>query len=245
MRAYPFPWPILFPFIFADLTGRRRSFRGDARRMMAALPSAPLVLGAQQVTPPCLIVVNHYTRPGLPAWWLALAVSAALPFELHWVVAAAWRKPGFVGRVLTEPISRRVMQGVERVYGLTTTPPMPPIPEDTAERAAAVKRVLNTVRRSDCPAVGLAPEGGDFATPGQVAELWPGVGRFVLHLTGLGLRLYPAALDEPGGRLRLRFGAACNLDAPVELPVDERDRWARCEIRERMQALLKGYDVFR
>jgi hypothetical protein len=240
MHAYPFPWRILFPLVYAVLAGKRRSFRQDAGRAIGRLRAAPLVAGAERVKPPCLILVNHYTRPGLPAWWLALAVSAALPFNLHWVVTAAWRKPGLVSRVLTEPLSRRVLQGVERVYGFTTMPPMPPVPEDTAARAAAVRRVLQVARETDSPAIGLAPEGGDFAPPGRVAELWPGVGRFILHLTGLGLQIYPAALDEVDSRLRLRFGAACELIAPPDLSADERDAWARCEIRDRMQANLES-----
>jgi hypothetical protein len=237
MQAYPFPWRILFPLAVSILAGRRRSFRRDARQAVSRLAQPPLVVGAEQVRPPSVIAVNHYTRPGLPAWWLALAVSAALPFEVHWVVTAAWRQPGLVGRIV-EVFSGWFLRRAAAVYGFTTMPPMPPTADDTIQRAAAVRRVLSYARRTESPAVGLAPEGGDFAPPGRVAEFPPAAGRFILHLTRLGLRLYPAALDEVDGRLRLRFGTACNLEAPAGMSPDALDAWARCQLRDRMQRLL-------
>jgi 1-acyl-sn-glycerol-3-phosphate acyltransferase len=204
-------------FLGSALLLRPRSFAGDAQRIMASLRPAPEVLGAEQIPPhgPCLVTCNHYTRPGLGAWWLVLAATAAVAAgrdtqadpQVHWVMTAAWTFPGSPWRrhVLT-PLTRFAFDRVARIYGFVTMPPMPPDPGEVEARALAVLRTVRLARRlaGEGGMLGLAPEGRDVAGgPGQPPA---GAGEFIALLVQEGLPLLPVGIAETGGRLRLSFG---------------------------------------
>lgn len=235
---YPFPWRLVGGLAWSSLRGEERSFCHDAVRAVARLRPPLQVTGPPLPAGPCVVTVNHYARPGFQAWWLALAVSAALPREVHWVVTAAWRYPDRLRGWTITPLSRWVIRRAAAVYGFTRMPPMPPLPQETQQRAGAVLQILRYARQADCPLIGLAPEGGDFAPAGRVAELPQGVGRLLLHLAGLGLQVLPAAVYEAGGRLCLRFGQAYSLAAPPDLGPAEGDAWARQIVRQRIEELI-------
>jgi hypothetical protein len=123
-----------------------------------------------------LLTLNHYSSPTCPAWWLTLAISAAVPFEIHWIVTANLRYLGRLG-----PLSRWALRRLAAVYGFTLMPAMPPDPAEAAARARAVRQALDYTQRSPAPVVGLAPEGRDF--PGaRLGAPASGVGRFLLLL---------------------------------------------------------------
>jgi hypothetical protein len=196
------------------------------------------VLGQAQVPGPCVVTINHYARPGFQAWWLALAVSSVLPVDVHWVVTAAWRYPDSLRSRTITPASRWVIRRAAAVYGFTRMPPMPPQPDEAAQRAAAVRDVLRYARQADYPVVGLAPEGGDFALPGRVAESPAGLGRLMLHLNGLGLAVWPVGAFERQGQFCLNFGQAYRLEPPALNSAKERDNWARQVVHARIEELL-------
>jgi hypothetical protein len=235
---YPLPWRLIGALLWTGVTGGKRSFRSDAIAAVARLRPPLRVIGLAEIPGPCVITINHYARPGFQAWWLALAVSAALPVEVHWVVTAAWRYPDRLRSWTVTPVSRWVLRRAAAIYGLTRMPPMPPLPEENAARAVAVREILRYAQEAACPVIGLAPEGGDFAPPGQVAELPPGVGRLMLHLAEMGLAVLPVGAGETEGQFWLNFGPAYRLEPPQLGSAKARDAWARRFVKERLEELL-------
>ena len=156
----------------ALLTGELRSFRTDATRCISRLQPPLKIYGTENIpqSGPGLVTTNHYTRPGLRAWWLALAVSSAVPAEIHWLITSAWTYPDRLRSATITPLSRWILKRLAQIYHFTAMPPMPPNPAETLERAAAVRRVLRYARLNERPLIGLAPEGGDFR---RTRASWP------------------------------------------------------------------------
>lgn len=239
---YTLPWKIV-PGLAADLLlGRRRSLRADAAKCVARLKPNLQVFGEEFIPKggSCLVTVNHYTRPGLPAWWMVLAASACMPAEIHWIMTSAWTYPDPLRARLVTPLTRVFFKRLAQIYEFTNMPPMPPDPGEVEARAQAVRRVLEYARRSVNPVIGLAPEGRDApkGLQGTLVEPPPGVGRFVLQLTRLGLQISPVGVFEADGRLCIRFGQAYGPDTPQGLNAEERDRQASREVMLRIANLL-------
>jgi len=204
-----------------SLQRRPRSFRSDAQRLVKRL-SPPLRVDG---TIPdvergsWLVVVNHYSRPGFRAWWIPMAISATLTREICWVSTSALTFPDRIRATTITPASRWFLHHVARLYGFVPMPPMPPRPFEIEERAAAVRRALRRAAEADA-FIGLAPEGGDM-TGGVLAPPPSGLGRFLWHLAGCGLRFLPAGAFEDEGRLCLHFGQPFNLPAARPEPIDD------------------------
>jgi hypothetical protein len=240
--THPLPWQ-LAPGLAADLLlGRLRSLRADALVSIAGLNPGLEVLGGEFIpqSGPCQLTVNHYTRPGLPAWWLVLATCACVPVEIHWIMTSAWTYPDPLRRRLVTPLTRVLFGRIARMYKFTSMPPMPPDPEEVEARARAVRQVLEYARQEDRPVIGLAPEGRDSPQdrPGELVEPPPGVGRFVLQLNRLGLPIYPVGVYEQSERLRIHFGRPYDLEIPEGLNSGERDRAAGEAVMMRIAKLL-------
>ncbi|HWQ84408.1 MAG TPA: hypothetical protein VN363_07570 [Anaerolineales bacterium] len=223
------------------LRHRPLSFRAEALQSVqrirpgdsAAQPF--LVSGSEYIPPsgPCLLVANHYTRPGFKSWWLVLSISALVPFEVHWVVSAGWN---FAGRQVAR-LTRVLFPRMARVYGFTAMPPMPPDPEEVIGRAIAIRQVLNYLRTAPQPVVGLMPEGEDEEL-GILKMPHPGTGRFMLLLAQSGLEVVPAGIYEAAGSLCVRFGPHIYLDTGSRLAAVERDRQASCQVMCAIAGLL-------
>lgn len=236
---FPVPWGILVALILAALRGKKRSFREDSRACIHLLGKRLQVLGLEHIPPngACVLTINHYTRPGFGAWWIALIASAYLPVEVHWTVAEAWTFPDQLRSQLFTPLTHWAFRRLAGVYGFTSMPPMPPRPEETRLRAQAVRQVLAYVRRTPGAVIGLAPEGRDI--PGAVLGQPPsGAGRFILHLAEQGLDILPVGLFEQGERVFLHYGAAYSLELPPDLAPDERDRHVSNSVMARIARLL-------
>jgi 1-acyl-sn-glycerol-3-phosphate acyltransferase len=228
---YVLPFDVAVGLAFNMLSGSRRSFRRDALRCIRRLKPPLRVIGGENIpgNGPLVVTVNHYYRPGFGAWWIALAIAATVPVEMHWVVTGELLYLGKLG----SPLSRRALARIAGTYGFTTMPPMPPRPEDVEARARAVKRVLNIMRRSGDTVLGLAPEGMD-RHDGRLAPPASGVGRFGLLLAGLGCAFLPVGAYEAGGVFCLNFGPVYRLGLPAELPPEEKDRSAARTIMKRI-----------
>ena len=223
--AYNLPRPVILQLALAVLFRQKRSFGADARLCLAGLRPPLRVEGREHVPEagPCLLTVNHYSSPSFKAWWLALAISAVVPCDVHWTITAALTYPDWRRAHVLTPASRWLLRRLAQVYDFTALPAMPPNPAEVAERAEAVRRVLAWTRQAHRPIIGLAPEGRD--TAGGALE-WPapGAGRFIWHLARLGLEIVPIGACEAEGVFCLRFGAPYTLDlANVQTP-DQRDR---------------------
>lgn len=225
----------------AILLNRRRSFRRDAQAFTSRLRPRLRLEGSENVpcAGPVLLTVNHYCRPGFQAYWLALAISAVVPAEVHWVITAALTYPGRRFSRLRRRASQWVLRRIARAYGFDTMPAMPPHPADVQARALAVRRVLGVVRQNPAALIGLAPEGYDHPDyNGRLISPPSGSGRFLLHLSRLGLEIVPVGAYEAEGFFCLNFGRRYRLEVPQGLPGKERDSRAREIAMRRIAALL-------
>ena len=230
VKMYPdYSYPLrLIPGLIANvLFGGRRSFRRDGQLCLERLKPPLRVYGEENIpqSGPCLVTFNHYYRPGFNAWWMALALAATVPVELHFVMTGELTFPGKWYAPLGRAGSRWLLRRFSKIYGFTSMPPMPPRKKDVAGRAKSVREFLSYARQHPQAVLGLAPEGGD--QPGGVLN-WPapGAGRFILLLAEQGFPVLPVGMFEENGEFCLRFGAAYRLQIPDGLGPDGIDRAA-------------------
>lgn len=229
--TYAYPREALWQLAIDLLRNKRRSFRKDALACVQMLKPPLKVYGADNIPwqGPALIVFNHYFRPGFRAWWMGLALAAAIPVEVHFVMTAELTFPGKWYGPVGRAGSRWALRRLARLYGFMTMPPMPPRPHEVEARAWAVRQVLAFVRNHPQAILALAPEGGD--QPGGVLN-WPppGTGRFLALLAEAGYPLLPVGIYEAGGSLCLNFGRMWTLALPPGLSPDERDRYVSDQV---------------
>jgi hypothetical protein len=115
---------------------------------------------------------------------------------------------------------------------------MPPDPNEVQQRAYAVREILNFIRHTTDPIIGLAPEGGDFSDRLEIGIPPPGVGRFAAMLAKMGLKILPVGFFENGNSIYLRFGESYTLDLSVGGSKDEVDLRLRYQLMEHISELL-------
>jgi hypothetical protein len=211
---YPFPAGVLLQLAADALRHKSRSFQRDARLLVDRL-HPPMIIDGEQYIPqndPCLLTINHYSRPGFNSWWLALAVSALLPGNVHWIITSAWTFPGRWYRPLLRPSTEWAFSQLALAYGFSRMPPMPPNDSESQARAASIRHVMNFIRSTPRPVVGLAPEGREYAG-GVLGDPPPGTGRFMLQMARQGLTIVPAAIYEMDRALQVSFGPHYSLVA--------------------------------
>ncbi len=236
--VYPFPKKTLLALLTAATLRRKLSFQKIARYCTGLLKPPPKVYGSENIPMEggYVLVINHFTRPGFMAWWLALASSANIPQEVHWVQSNAWRMSGWQRPLsgLTRWLFPRVAEGLS----FTPMPPIPPDPEQVEQRAQAVRNVLTSVRLNPQIIIGLAPEGSD-EEDGCLKMPPPGTGRFIELLAHLGLGFLPVGYFEEQDVPCLRFGPLFQLNSPAkEASADERDRLISKIVMSSIAALL-------
>ena len=232
---YELPTDVVVGLAFKALFGFQSSFRADALRCIGRLKPPLKVLGEENIPTdgPCVMTVNHYYRPGFDAWWIALAIAATVPVEMHWIVTGELMHWGQFG----SPVSHWGLDRIGKAYGFTTMPPMPPRPRDVEARARSVKKVLKLMRQTGNTILGLAPEGAD-QSGGQLSIPPSGVGRFGLLLAGSGSVFVPVGAYEADGAFCLRFGLAYRLSVPSGLSPDEKGHAAANIIMKNIAVLL-------
>ena len=222
---YSYPSGMVAGLAFDFLLKRPHSFREDGLACIGRLRPSLHVLGAEAIPQkgPCLVTFNHYYRPGFNAWWMALALAATVPADIHFVMTGELTYPGKWYAPFGRTGSRWLLKRFAHIYGFTTMPPMPPRPKDVKSRARSVRQVLAFAKSHPQAIIGLAPEGGD--QPGGLLN-WPpaGAGRFILLLADLGFPLLPVGCFEEAGAFCLRFGEAYRLQMPPNPGTDEKDR---------------------
>ncbi len=237
--AYSYP-PGLFAAVARDiLLLRRRSFRKDAKACIENLNPPLKVFGKENIPQhgPCVLTVNHYHRLGFGAQWIALAIAAAVALDMYWVMTGEFTYLGKWYETFGAIGSRLLLKRIARVYGFTTMPPMPPRPEDVEARAASVRAVLEYVRHTKDPILGLAPEGYD-SPHGKLLHPATGLGRFGLLLSRAGLKFIPVGAYEVDGFFYLRVGRRYELNIGRELSADEKDEQAAQIIMKNIARLL-------
>jgi hypothetical protein len=209
------PVRLVLRIVGAVILRRRLSFQAESRRYLAGWQPPLEVLGTEYM-PSCgpqVVTVNHYYRQDFRSWWIAMAISASIPQEVHWVMAAAWTTPQRWKAWWWEPLTTWAFQRTAEVFGFTPMPPMPPKPDQAAWRAQSVRRILRAAKESLAEGgqpivLGFAPEGSDM--PGGVLNLPPpGVGRFLAQMVEMGFWLTPIGIYlKPDGGMCLNFGPA-------------------------------------
>jgi hypothetical protein len=235
-QHYPFPWRIALPLFWDILRLKERNFQSDAQTCINLL-SPPLKILNRENIPlqgPALLVTNHYARPGFQAWWIALAISASLPVEIHWMMTNAWN---YLGPLTS--LSRWVLTRLSHVYGFTAAPAMPPQPKETEARAQAVRRVLKIAHLPGA-VVAFAPEGRDQPS-GVLGPFPPGAGRFIEHIAQFCQPIIPIGIYEEADALCLRFGIPFNLPKAVHASAEERDQWIGQQVRTAIAELLPAH----
>ncbi|MDF1500537.1 MAG: hypothetical protein P1P76_08715 [Anaerolineales bacterium] len=204
---YSLPARPLASMLVSFLARRRRSFRTDALALLNGIYPGVRLLGPVPQPPAegMIVLVNHYSRRGFQAWWIALAVSAVFDAELHWVVTSAWVYDDPIRSSTITPVSRWLLRRIAHAYNFTSMPAMPPKPEDAQLRAGAVLSLVRFAKSAPQPIIGFAPEGFDSAS-GQLQRPPEGVGRLLVHLARQGLKWSPVGVYEDEGALNLNFG---------------------------------------
>jgi hypothetical protein len=238
---YSYPPTVSIGLAASVFFGGRRTFRVDGQACAEQI-NPPLHLLDEENIPqngPCLLTFNHYYRPGFNAWWMALALAAAVPADIHFVMTGELTFPGKWYAPLGMAGSRWLLKRFAHIYGFTSMPPMPPRPNDVKARARSVRRVLAYARSHPQAILGLAPEGGD--QPGGLLTMPPsGAGRFTLLLAEQGFPIVPVGCFEEAGALCLRFGEMYRLQVARNLRPDEKDCQAAQIVMSAIAAQLPG-----
>jgi hypothetical protein len=224
----------MLQILCAMLAGKRRSFRADSICFLKQFPCRYDGIEPSSGEP-MLFLMNHYSRPGIPAWAGPMAVASRLSMEMHWAMTSAWTYPDPLRSRLATPLTAWAMAQLARVYGFTPMPPMPPHPQDSARRADAVRRIMR-LARIDHPAMGLAPEGMD-STDGRLMTPPPGVGRLIGHLARAGYALVSVGVYHDADYFHVTFGAAFSAGAPAADPHAADQTVARL-VMEKIAAVL-------
>jgi hypothetical protein len=239
---YSYPPGVFAAFVRDVLLLRRRDFHQDAQACILGLNPQLHVIGKENIpqSGPCVITVNHYHRDGFGAQWLALAIASLVPVKMHWIITGEFTYPEKWYQRFGTPGSKFLLGRIAYVYGFTTMPPMPPRAKDVEARAASVRAVLEYMKRTESPVLGLAPEGYD--PPGGIlTRPASGLGRFGLLLSQAGLRFCPVGTYEMDECFHIRFGEAYELGALPGLSPDEKDRQASQVIMENIAGLLPAH----
>jgi hypothetical protein len=218
---------------------RERDFQRDAQACIANLNPPLQICGKENIPQQggCVLTVNHYHRAGFGAQWLVLAASAVIPVPVHWVITSELTYLHHRYGMLGTGGARVLLQRIASVYGFTTMPPMPPRGKDMDARAHSVRAVLDYVRRTKEPVIGLAPEGYD-SPEGVLTRPPAGAGRFGLLLARAGLTFVPVGVCEADGVFWLHFGERYELRVPNDLSSDEKDLCAATILMRHISALL-------
>jgi hypothetical protein len=255
------PWYLFSPrlvsgVLWSVLRQRRRSFAQDADLLLSPLQPPPAVEGAQLIPAAgaFLVVTNHYTRPGLDAWWGPALITQVIAQRrpdtpVHWLMTNAWLYHDRLHSWTVTPVTRWLFTHLAQMYDFVTTPPVYDGGVQPREGAIAVRRFLTLAQqaRARGEVLAIAPEGGgDAAHPGCLVAPPPGTGRFLLLLAhqtetaspDASLPFLPVGMAECDGRLTATFGQRFSLLLPAALPKAQADAWASHQVMLAIGRLL-------
>jgi hypothetical protein len=230
---------VILPLAGAWISGAKRSFGVDARRLLRGVCPPLRVWGKENIPlyGPGLITINHYWSPTFWAPWLPIAVSALVPGDVFWTMTDAFTYPGQRLGNIRRSLSHLLLTRIAAVYGFNTMPPMPPNPAEIADRARSVQRLIDYARSHPGALIGLAPEGYD--RPGGILDLPPeGAGRLALILAGQDRQVYPVGAFEEDGEYQIRFGQPYHLAIKNTHDRKEADYQARVQITKAIAQCL-------
>jgi hypothetical protein len=219
--AYRFRPTFVVRFLASVALGRRRDAASDGREAFAGVRPRPRASGVEHVpaTGPCVLVMNHYERPGMRVWWAAWLVLVVIA-ERRGGESVRWLMTDrFYGyRLWGVPIPERAigwfLRRVAATYGLLAVSRV-----DAGDRGALLRQARRLLHDEAC-VVGITPEAGNAAEDARVlvqpVEGSASAIRWLARAPGGGrVPVVPVAVyDDPDGALVARFGAP--LEEPVE-----------------------------
>lgn len=228
---------ILAKIFFSVLTGRGRDFSSDARKLIKGITPPSVYIGLHNIptSGPYLVTLNHYSRPGFIVFWAAAALSAALPQTPIWLMTSAWTNRTKGLDQLRTWLTRKLFARMAKIYGFVTTPPMPPVVEESADRVLNIRKLDRRLHEQPSPILCMAPEGMDF-TDGILGFPPEGTGKFILHVLKDLKRIQPVGVYEEDGKLNVNFGLVYDLDAYICQVKDDRE--ITLQVMKKIAALL-------
>ncbi len=239
LPKYVLPARFIIQAITAIILRDRRSFKNDARLALSGKHPPLKIIGKENIPQagPCLILMNHYSRPGYIPIWSAFSISSLLPMESHWLMTYAWTSPNKFWDTYKRRLTRIVFTSICRVYGFIPMPPMPPDPREVTERALAVRSLMALARRNLPIAIGMAPEGRDF--PNAVLG-WPpsGTGRLLEQLFKTIENVIPVGVYEENDQQVVHFGKPILLKKKEYSNDEEEDSDISGQVMKAIASLL-------
>ncbi len=244
-----YPYPILRLVLPAlrVLLGLPSSVSHDAAILVKGIRPTPHVLGTQNIPPetPFVLVLNHYDRPGLGAWWGPLVAVGAVaarrtcePRDVRALMAREWWYPPGWGRVIKQPLTHWVFGRLAKTYGLVLLPPILANNELRGQGAAGVRQALVLTRGEHPQLIAMAPEGRGSLNQ-KLCLPPPGAGIFLVLLTHDTIPCLPLGIYEDEQRvLSTKFGPPFQLRVPRQLSREERDRQAARAVMVEIGKLL-------
>ena len=238
-ESYPLRFSLILRFVWSTLRGRRRDLPADIAAALAVVRPPPAARNDHHVpaTGPFVLALNHYERRGLKVFWSgclashAIAQRRARDKAVRWLMTSEWYNARLGPIPVPVLLWRWLFRRLGRVYGLVI---VPRAAERGVGRAAALRTILNIVRGSEEP-IGLFPEA---VGTGRLIQPPPGLGSFLLLLSGHGLPILPAGAFEEEGRLIVSFGPPFHLDVPRGAPRAEKERLASQQVMVAIGRLL-------
>ena len=213
LPAYRFSPGFVARWLWTVLVARRpRDLDRDGRELFAGRRLRPRVEGVEQLPAhgPCVLVMNHYERPGLRVWWGVVLVSVAARRrrgdDVRWLMTDRFHGFHLGPLPLPDACMAWLLARIAHAYGclLVARPE-----HEEVLRSGALLEARRTLRRSGV--LGITPE----AATGGGPELHAPAANAALTLAWLSrgaTPLVPVAFhDDAAGRLVARFGRPFTL----------------------------------
>ncbi|MYI83671.1 MAG: hypothetical protein F4056_10490 [Chloroflexi bacterium] len=214
--SYNFSLGYIVRWLFSVAVLRRRRRLGpDSREMLRGAQPRPRVVGIEQVPRegPCIVVMNHYERPGLRVWWCAALVGAALEAHrggdppVHWLITDRFEGFSFAGLPMPDRLMAWLLGKIGDAYGLLLVAR----PDAEVRSRSSLLREAREILREDS-VLGITPEAASGSGP-ELAAAWPGSGAALSWLSSGATPLVPVAVrDAEDGALLATFGAPFTLE---------------------------------
>jgi len=117
---YSYPRGLFAALVRDVLLLRRRSFRKDAKACIEKLDPPLQVLGKENIPQHgrCVVTMNHYHRAGFGAQWIALAIAASVPADMHWMMTGEFTSLAVSSTPLTEFVPTTLTAGIANLFSL-------------------------------------------------------------------------------------------------------------------------------
>lgn len=222
----------LLPALTRVLLGVRSSFSRDAARLLEHYHPAPRVLNAQNipVDSSFIVVINHYDRPGLAAWWGIAPILTTIaarrtrePREVHLLMAREWHFASGFDHWVKQPLTRWFFGQFAKTYDCIGLPPALDSEEYRGQGASAIRRAIELTRTDPPQLLGVAPEGNTGSNLG-LSQPPRGAGLMLMLLTHDTIPFLPVGIFEDADQIvNVNFGAPCTLNVPRRLSKELRD----------------------